>query len=129
MKSRSRVITRVPGELAAAFILISALWLLAGCDERRRSDAELGLNPQQAAGRRLYDNYCDRCHAPYSSRGRQGPPMKGLFQRQYMPLSGMPANDDRVGDIIRMGRNKMPAYGQVMNQQQIGDLLAYMHTL
>jgi len=129
LKSRSRVITRVPGELAAAFILISALWLLAGCDERRRSDAELGLNPQQAAGRRLYDNYCDRCHAPYSSRGRQGPPMKGLFQRQYMPLSGMPANDDRVGDIIRMGRNKMPAYGQVMNQQQIGDLLAYMHTL
>ena len=125
MKSCSRIRCR----LAAAFILVSALCLLTGCDERRRSDAELGLNPQQAAGRRLYDNYCDRCHAPYSSRGRQGPPMKGLFKRQYMPLSGMPANDDRVGDIIRMGRNKMPAYSQVMTQQQIEDLLAYMHTL
>ena len=115
--------------LLSALILTAVLVLLTGCDERRRSDAELGLNPQQAAGRRLYDNYCDRCHAPYSSRGRQGPPMKGLFKRQYMPLSGMPANDDRVGDIIRMGRNKMPGYSQVMTQQQIDDLLAYMHTL
>jgi len=121
--------TRIRRRLLAAFILGAVLLLLTGCDERRRSDAELGLNPQQAAGRRLYDNYCDRCHAPYSSRGRQGPPMKGLFKRQYMPLSGMPANDDRVGDIIRMGRNKMPGYSQVMTQQQIDGLLAYMHTL
>jgi mono/diheme cytochrome c family protein len=109
---------------------VIALLILAGCEaERRRSDAELGLNAQQAAGRRLYDNYCDRCHAPYSSRGRQGPSMKGVFKRQYLPMSGMPANDDRVTDIIRFGRNKMPGYAQVMNQQQINDLLAYLHTL
>jgi mono/diheme cytochrome c family protein len=97
--------------------------------ERRKSDAELGLNRQQAAGRRIYDNYCDRCHAPYSSRGRQGPSMKGIFKKQYLPMSGMPANDDRVTDVIKMGRNKMPAYSQVLNQQQIDDLLAYLHTL
>lgn len=106
------------------------LWAFAGCDiERRRSDAELGLNPQQAAGRRIYDNYCDRCHAPYSSRGRQGPSMKHIFRKQYLPMSGMPANDDRVTDIVKMGRNKMPSYSQVLNQQQIDDLLAYLHTL
>lgn len=103
---------------------------LTACDvERRKSDAELGLNAQQAAGRRIYDNYCDRCHAPYSSHGRQGPSMKGIFQKQYLPMSGMPANNDRVTDIVKMGRNKMPAYGQVLNQQQIDDLLAYLHTL
>jgi len=28
-----------------------------------------------------------------------------------------------------MGRNKMPAYTQVLSQQQINDLLAYLHTL
>ena len=106
------------------------LWPLAGCDvQRRQSDAELGLNPQQIAGRRIYDNYCDRCHAAYSSRGRQGPSMKGVFQRQYLPMSGMPANDDRVTDIVRLGRNKMPGYAQILSQQQINDLLAYLHTL
>ncbi|HTA21993.1 MAG TPA: cytochrome c [Terriglobales bacterium] len=113
--------------LLLAVVFITAL---AGCDvERRKSDAELGLNPQQATGRRIYDNYCDRCHAPYSSRGRQGPSMKGIFKRQYLPESGMPANDDRVSDVIHFGRDKMPAYGQVLDQQQITDLLAYLHTL
>jgi len=116
-------------KLIAVCFLFSIL-VLTGCDvQRRKSDAELGLNPQQIAGRRIYDNYCDRCHAPYSSRGRQGPSMKGVFQRQYLPMSGMPANDDRVTDIVRMGRNKMPAYAQVLSQQQINDLLAYLHTL
>jgi len=111
-------------------VLVLSLWPLAGCEaQRRQSDAELGLNPQQIAGRRLYDNYCDRCHAAYSSRGRQGPGMKGVFQRQYLPMSGMPANDDRVADIVRLGRNKMPGYGQVLSPQQINDLLAYLHTL
>jgi cytochrome c5 len=112
--------------LIVAILAISAL----ACDiERRKSDTELGLNPQQAAGRRIYDQYCDRCHAPYSSRGRQGPSMKHVFKRQYLPMSGMPANDDRVTDVIKMGRNKMPAYGQVLTEKQIDDLLAYMHTL
>ena len=104
--------------------------LLLGCEvERRRSDAELGLNPQQAAGRKLYDNYCDRCHEPYSSRGKKGPSLKGVFKQQYLPLSGLPANDARVGEIIKFGRSKMEGFGQVMTDQQIQDLLAYMHTL
>jgi mono/diheme cytochrome c family protein len=112
-------------------LAFAALFLsLAACDvERRNSDAELGLSPQQAAGRRIYDNYCDRCHAPYSSRGRQGPSMKNIFKKQYLPMSGMPANDDRVTDVIKLGRNKMPSYSQVLSQQQIDDLLAYLHTL
>src|SRR5271169_4573829 len=64
-----------------------ALLFLCGCDvERRKSDAELGLNPQQSAGRQLYDNYCDRCHEPYSSRGKKGPGLKGVFKQQYLPL-------------------------------------------
>jgi mono/diheme cytochrome c family protein len=41
----------------------------------------------------------------------------------------MPANDDRVTDIIRLGRNKMEGFGQVLTQEQIDDLLAYLHTL
>ena len=107
-----------------------ALATVSGCDvERRKSDAELGLNPQQAAGRKIYDQYCDRCHEPYSTRGKKGPGLKGMFQHKYLRLSGLPANDERVTDIIRLGRNEMPAFSQTLNQQQIEDLLAYLHTL
>lgn len=111
--------------IAAAILLLSS----ACKPERRLSDAELGLTPQQAAGRRVYDSYCDRCHEPYSSRGKQGPSMKGVFKRQYLELSGLPANDDRVSELILSGRSKMPAYSQVLTQQQVQDLLAYLHTL
>jgi mono/diheme cytochrome c family protein len=104
--------------------------LCAGCDvERRKSDTELGLTPQQASGRHIYDQYCERCHSAYSSRGRKGPSLQGVFKKQYLSQSGMPANDDRVGDIIRIGRNKMDGFGHVLTDQQIKDLLAYLHTL
>ena len=111
-------------------VVILAFLALAGCDaERRKSDAELGLNPQQAEGRKLYDNYCDRCHEPYSSRGKKGPSLKGVFKKQYMSVSGLPANDERMTDIVKNGRAKMEGFRQVMTDQQIQDLLAYLHTL
>ncbi len=111
-------------------IVAVALIMCSGCDvQRRKSDAELGLNTQQAAGRRLYDQYCDRCHEPYSSRDKKARSLQGVFKKQFLPESGMPANDERVGEIIVTGRNMMPAFGQAMSQQQVQDLLAYLHTL
>jgi len=110
--------------------LCVAMTALTGCDiERRKSDAELGLNPQQAAGRKIYDNYCDRCHRAYSTKGKKGPGLKGVFQHPYLSLSGLPANDERVTEIIRNGRPDMPGYSQVMSAQDIKDLLSYLHTL
>lgn len=123
----------IPDRFKLFFGLLPALLALASalaCDvERRKSDAELGLNPQQAAGRRIYDAECDRCHEPYSTRGKKGPGLKGLFQHKYLSLSGLPANDERVTDIIRLGRNQMPGYSQKLNSEDIEELLAYLHTL
>ena len=107
-----------------------AIFLLVGCKaELRKSDAELGLNEQQSAGRRIYDRHCAQCHEPYSTSGKKGPGFKGIFKKQYLSESGLPANDERVGEIIKFGRSKMPGFGQTLDQQQIQDLLSYMHTL
>src|SRR5262252_5688740 len=85
----------------ALFVLIAAiLTALSGCDaEPRKTDAELGLNAQQIRGRRIYDARCAECHYAYSSRNLRGPSLHGLFKKQYM-TSGIPANDERVIDII-----------------------------
>jgi len=126
------VTTACERSVAYAVIVIAllSLGILTGCDvERRRSDAELGLNTQQAAGRKTYDSYCDRCHRPYSTKGRKGPGLKGVFQHPYLPLSGLPANDDRVSEIIRYGRHEMPGYSQTLSAEDLQDLLAYLHTL
>jgi mono/diheme cytochrome c family protein len=111
-------------------IMASALMVCSGCDaERRKSDSQLGLNPQQAAGRQLYDQYCDRCHEAYSSREKKGRSLQGVFKKPFLSQSGMPANDERVGEMIVTGRNMMPAFGQVISQAQVQELLAYLHTL
>ena len=103
--------------------------LLGACDvEPRNSDAELGLNPQQAAGRRIYDSRCAECHFAYSKRDLRGPSLNGLFKKEFMK-NGMPANNERVADIILLGRAKMPAFQNKLTQQQLADLLAYLHTL
>jgi mono/diheme cytochrome c family protein len=116
--------------IIAAMAAVLLLVTFFACDvERRKSDVELGLNPQQAAGRKLYDNHCDRCHEPYSTRGKKGPGLKGVFKQPYLSISGLPANDDRVTDIVRLGRKEMPGYSQTLSPQDIEALLAYMHTL
>ena len=116
-------------KLRLTVIIAISLGILAGCDaEPRKTDAELGLTPQQASGRRVYDARCAECHYAYSSRNLRGPSMHGLFKKQFMS-SGIPANDDRVTDIIMMGRAKMPGFQQKIAQQQLADLLAYLHTL
>jgi mono/diheme cytochrome c family protein len=127
----NRRIARASGRSAVyAVVALLFLSILAGCDvERRRSDSELGLNPQQSAGRKTYDSYCDRCHRPYSTKGRKGPGLKGVFQHPYLPVSGLPANDDRVSEIIRYGRHEMPGYSQTLSAEDLQDLLAYLHTL
>jgi mono/diheme cytochrome c family protein len=110
-------------------LLLAALLTATACDNHvRKSDAELGLTAQQASGRRIFDNYCARCHRAYSARDLQGPSLKGMFRKPYLS-SGLPANDDRAADIIRLGRSKMPGYDQILNQKQMNDLLAYLHTL
>jgi mono/diheme cytochrome c family protein len=129
-KSLTKTGRRGGRALAGALVAFWVVSVISGCTvERRKSDAELGLNPQQAAGRKIYDSNCARCHEPYSTRGKKGPGLKGVFQKKYLSLSGLPANDERVSDIVRLGRNEMPGYSQTLSTQDIQDLLAYLHTL
>jgi mono/diheme cytochrome c family protein len=110
-------------------LILAVLAALSGCEaEPRKTDAELGLNPQEAMGRRVYDARCAECHYAYSSRDLRGPSLHGLFKKQFMS-SGIPANDERVIDIIEMGRAKMPGFQNKLTVNQVADLMTYLHTL
>ena len=110
----------------SVFIL---LLLIAGCGEPApKSDAELGLNAQQIRGRRIFESDCAACHYAYSSSSNKAPGLKHLFKKQFLP-SGLPANDRFVEQTIVGGRNMMPSFGGALTDQQLDDLLAYLHTL
>jgi mono/diheme cytochrome c family protein len=115
--------------IAIIGIVLSCAALLSACSvERRKSDAELGLNEQQARGRQIYDRHCIRCHEPYTKREIKGPSLHAIFKKPEFP-SGIKASDERMIDVIEMGKAKMPSFRDAITDQQLQDLLAYLHTL
>lgn len=110
-------------------VLGTAAIFVAGCgNDRVKTNAELGLNQQQAEGRATFDRYCSPCHDAYSTSGKKGPGLKGLFRKQYLP-SGLPANDRFVMQTIGGGRGMMPEFGDSLTPDQMNALIAYLHTL
>ena len=43
--------------------------------------------------------------------------------------SGKPPTDPHVRESIMMGRNMMPAFNLLLSDDQVNDLIAYLHTL
>jgi mono/diheme cytochrome c family protein len=76
----------------------------------------------------LFQAACARCHDPDSTKPRNGPGLAGVFRKPYLP-SGAPANDERVRDVMAHGRRNMPPFNGILDDQQMNDLLAYLHTL
>jgi|SRR5450432_1646576 mono/diheme cytochrome c family protein len=112
-------------------VVVTCTALVAtGCgkDPSTLSDAELGLNAQQSRGRKVYTMYCLNCHPAYSTHGNKGPGLKGLYGKPYLP-SGLTSTDGHVTQSIIQGRGMMPRFGDQVNQQEIQDMIAYMHTL
>ena len=86
------------------------------------------LTHQESAGQRVFVSQCSGCHYANTQQGLNGPGLEGLFRKPYLP-SGTPANDARVTAVLLRGRNMMPAFGNTLDEQQLRDLLAYLHTL
>jgi mono/diheme cytochrome c family protein len=105
----------------------TAVFALTGCSAEKASPPP-PLTPQQERGQRLVSANCQVCHETMSDELRQGPSLKGLFRKKSLP-SGAPANEERVRDAILMGRPNMPGYQSVFTEEQISDLIAYLHTL
>lgn len=79
-------------------------------------------------GHAVFQSHCAACHYANREQSLHGPGLQGMFKKHYLP-SGAPANDDRVTATILHGRNMMPAFGNELDDQQLQDLLAYLHTL
>ena len=103
--------------------------VLAGCRPPLPASKPLSeLTPQEMRGHGVFVSDCARCHHANDERSLHGPGLQGLYRQRYLP-SGAPANDDRVTYAIVHGRGMMPAFGNTMDEQQLNDLLAYLHTL
>ncbi|HUQ50126.1 MAG TPA: cytochrome c [Terriglobales bacterium] len=108
-----------------ALMFLPAL-VIVGCTSGQKAPAP--KSPAQLRGERMYQTSCAVCHRTDSTAPLNGPGLKGLFDKKFLP-SGMPANDERVTVVIRLGRRDMPGYSQMYDDKQIADIVAYLHTL
>jgi len=112
------------------FLMVSAISTiglgLAGCRQLPPSKPASEWTPQEARGAAVYQAKCARCHYPTSTHPLHGPGLQALTKLKSMP-SGAPPTDERLTAVILNGRQEMP--GTPLTDDQLNDLLAYLHTL
>lgn len=101
---------------------------VAGCKVEPKPTPLGELNQQQARGHTVFQTRCAACHYDRKNEPLHGPALVGLYKKPVLP-SGAAATDERVTATIEHGRGLMPAMGNTMEQQELDDLLAYLHTL
>jgi mono/diheme cytochrome c family protein len=120
---------RHPKPLARNATVLAAILVLAGCKPPLPPPKPLAeLTLQETSGYHIYQANCVRCHYANSEKGFHGPGLRGLYKKPYLP-SGAPANDERIAVAILQGRGMMPAFGSSLDDRQLADLIAYLHTL
>ncbi|HUJ20186.1 MAG TPA: c-type cytochrome [Bryobacteraceae bacterium] len=109
---------------------MNRLTLLAGC-------LTLTLAPTLAlAGDKKGDpdkgkevfQQCSVCHNADSTEKKMGPGLKGLFSREKMN-NGKKPTEANVREKIDEGGNGMPAYKEMLSDDEKDDLIAYLKTL
>ncbi|PKL77538.1 MAG: hypothetical protein CVV27_05150 [Candidatus Melainabacteria bacterium HGW-Melainabacteria-1] len=110
--------------LGLALLQISLIWSEAGFHEAKAAAGNV------VAGKKIYAQRCATCHGT-SGKG-DGPTGKSLTPkpRDFTKAKfSFAKNDAELVAFIKKGKAPMPAWGSVLNQTQIQDVIAYIHTL
>ena len=98
----------------------AALFLLAGLSQELAA-AEDHLNPQQALGRRLYEQSCGVCHTRATL-------VAGMYGPELSKISAG-GSEDIMRETITNGTPRMPAFKYTYDATQIAAIAAYLMTL
>ena len=120
---RTRSLADFPIVFTCALGLAAAL---AGCRALPPSKPEALWTIEEARGAQVFHQACAKCHYPTTRKGLKGPGLQALTKVKAMP-SGAPPTDERMSYTIVHGRGMMPA--TPLTQDQLSDLLAYLHSL
>ena len=78
-------------------------------------------------GEAIYYFKCWVCHNDYTiAAGSPAPTLKDVFKRPQL-RTGDPVNDTTVANQIRRGSAQMPGFGGSLKDNDIADILAYLH--
>jgi cytochrome c6 len=86
-----------------------------------------GVAGAQDSGEAIYKQRCAMCHG---ADGAADTPAGKVFKAaSYKDPAVMKTPDADLILVIKNGKNKMPAFGTMLTEEQIKSVLAYVHTL
>ena len=80
-----------------------------------------------AKGKEVFEQ-CSVCHNTDTDEKKIGPSLKGLFKHDKLK-NGKKPTDANVKAIINAGGNGMPAYSDMLSDEERDNVLAYLKTL
>jgi cytochrome c len=81
-----------------------------------------------AKGKEIVTEQCGVCHNLDNDEKKMGPALKGLFKRAKLK-NGKPVNDANVRAVINAGGNGMPAYQDMLSDEEKDNVIAFLKTL
>jgi len=82
---------------------------------------------EAAKGKEVFE-MCSVCHNADSTEVKIGPGLKGLFKKDKM-ANGKAPTESNVRTQIDDGGNGMPAYKDIISDEDKNNLIAYLKTL
>ncbi len=80
-----------------------------------------------AKGKEVFDQ-CSVCHNADNTDKKIGPGLKGLFKKDKL-ANGKAPTEANIRAQVDDGGNGMPAYKDILSNQEKDDLIAYLKTL
>lgn len=80
-----------------------------------------------AKGKEVFEQ-CTVCHNADSEEKKMGPGLKGLFKREKL-TNGKKPTEANIRTQVDEGGKGMPAYKEMLSDQEKDDLIAYLKTL
>jgi mono/diheme cytochrome c family protein len=82
-----------------------------------------------ARGKELFQQKCSTCHYDTSDAKKIGPGLKGLNKRGTFTVNNNKVTDENLKTWIENGDSLMPPFKDVIEDNQIKDVIAYVKTL
>ena len=80
-------------------------------------------------GKEVFDQKCGICHFADSDAKKIGPGLKGISKRGTFTVNNNKFTDESLKTWIENGDALMPPFKDVLDEQQIKDVIAYVKTL
>jgi len=79
-------------------------------------------------GKAVFEDNCAVCHNADSDEKKMGPGLKGLTKKAKLK-NGKAPTDANLKALINTGGNGMPAYSDMLSDEERDNVIAYLKTL